>query len=181
MGTKARAMSWVWFRASAEQEPVVLFSCVLGGLGEGHLARTHCYSPSGKAHPRHDSHAPASCSPPLVPKPSSSHIPNPSAPTSKVLPSCRQAHMQAPQFPNAASRTSSARPHTSFLSLHAPISHHQASFCRFCLRTGAVASRRPTRRLDTGSSMCTRSPWAHLSISEHSVHTASRSGASVVL
>ena len=27
------SMSWRWFRASAEQEPVVIFSCVLGGLG----------------------------------------------------------------------------------------------------------------------------------------------------
>ena len=39
-----KSMAVTWFRASAEQEPVVIFSCILGGLGEGapfSLSRPH--------------------------------------------------------------------------------------------------------------------------------------------
>ena len=76
-----KSMAVTWFRASAEQEPVVIFSCILGGLGEGapfSLSRPH---PTPPQEPYSSDLLPASTPPPRSP----SLSPTQSAPHSKAL------------------------------------------------------------------------------------------------
>ena len=156
-----KSMAVTWFRASAEQEPVVIFSCILGGLGEGapfSLSRPH---PTPPQEPYSSDLLPASTPPPRSP----SLSPTQSAPHSKALRPLFEGgthmhmhmhmHMQHAahlHFPDALPRCTPAPPASLprcntrpslllafILSPQAPPLPRQASLCRSSSPTAAAA------------------------------------------
>ena len=84
-----QGMAMTWFRASAEQEPVVIFSCVLGGLGEAPLSCCPTLHPTPPQEPCASDLLPAST-------PSLFHRPAQSPPQSKAIrPLFEAAHSAA--------------------------------------------------------------------------------------
>ena len=152
-----KSMAVTWFRASAEQEPVVIFSCILGGLGEGapfSLSRPH---PTPPQEPYSSDLLPAS-TPPL-PGAQASSSPTQSAPHSKALrplfeggTHMHMRHAAHLHFPDALPRCTPAPPASLprcntrpslllafILSPQAPPLPRQASLCRSSSPTAAAA------------------------------------------